>query len=435
MSVDILIPIETASRELLYKVYLCRLLALDGFNCYLGSKSEINYLLGKFKNYIYLDKGYHEGVSEIIYKTIKRSKGIIVSLDEEGAVDYADGSTLRNRYSKIFFKRVDFTFLWGRKPYEVVKDQIDCENKVEITGHPRFELLKSGYHYLYESDANNIKEKYGNFILINTNMGFGNNIKGDDFVVANYGSRFKNIEKIIEFDKEKLKMYCSLMMELSKLDSKTVILRPHPEEDIGYYKKQLKKYENIEVIYDGSVVPWLLAAEQVIHPDCTTAVEAFFLGKTPVSLLPNNYPKNIVTEAPLEISVKFDQIENLLSYLRETKHRDMLEKKKYYEAAEKYFSYSKNTIKTIKDLLIMIKDNLHGEKENTLNFKSVVYLKLRNMYGVYRKKNHALKLMKNKLIGFDENNIKSIINKIGVNSDTENIKVEKVSGSLFVFSK
>jgi len=43
--------------------------------------------------------------------------------------------------------------------------------------------------------------------------------------------------------------------------------------------------------------------------------------------------------------------------------------------------------------------------------------------------------MKNKLIGFDENNIKSIINKIGVNSDIENIKVEKVSGSLFVFSK
>ena len=46
--------------------------------------------------------------SEKIYEKIKINNGIIISLDEEGAVDFKDGSTLKNRYSKIlFWKKVN----------------------------------------------------------------------------------------------------------------------------------------------------------------------------------------------------------------------------------------------------------------------------------------------------------------------------------------
>ena len=47
-------------------------------------------------------------------------------------------------------------------------------------------------------------------------MGFGNNIRGDDFVIKNYRSRFKNIENIIEFDKIKLASYVQLIKKLAK---------------------------------------------------------------------------------------------------------------------------------------------------------------------------------------------------------------------------
>jgi len=431
---DVLIPIETVSRELLYKVYLCRLLALEGFNCYLGRKSEINYLMSKFKNYIYLDKGYHEGTSERIYLTIKKNGGIIVSLDEEGAVDYATGSTLRNRYSKKFFDSVDFTFLWGNKPYEIIKDNINSKDKTKITGHPRFELLKPEFHYLYAKDTAKLKKKYGDFILINTNMGFGNNIKGDEFVVENYENRFKNIKDIIEFDKNKLREYCLLAIELSKVSNKMIIFRPHPEEDQSYYTAAFDGIENIKVIYEGSVVPWLLASEQVIHPDCTTAVEAFFIGKTPISFLPENSPDTILTEAPLKVSVKFNKIDHLISYLDNFKKNKIDEAENRIKFAEEYFSYSKSSIRMIVEQLVVIKKNINNLQKNRVDISIFVYLQLKDIYNKVRSNSMFIKIRNNKMKGFDYENIKLVFGRIPNIGDKNKVKINRVSKELFIFS-
>ena len=51
-----------------------------------------------------MDKGYHAGVSEFMYSKIKKNNGIIINLDEEGAVDFSDNSTLKQRYSKKLLK-------------------------------------------------------------------------------------------------------------------------------------------------------------------------------------------------------------------------------------------------------------------------------------------------------------------------------------------
>ena len=105
---------------MIYKTYLSHYLAINGHRCYLGSKSDISYLIRKLKNYIYLDKGYHKGVSEKIYNTIKDNNGTIVNLDEEGAVDFNDNSTLFGRYSPELFNHVDYVFFWGIYQYEII---------------------------------------------------------------------------------------------------------------------------------------------------------------------------------------------------------------------------------------------------------------------------------------------------------------------------
>ena len=101
---NIFIPIETTNREMLYKTFFCHYLAKKGFKCFLGSKHNINYLINNESNFLYLDKGYHLIQSDKLYKKIRKNNGTIVSLDEEGAVDFADGSTLQKRYSKNLFK-------------------------------------------------------------------------------------------------------------------------------------------------------------------------------------------------------------------------------------------------------------------------------------------------------------------------------------------
>ena len=52
----------------------------------------------------------HIGFGEAAF--VQVNEGKIISLDEEGAIDYNNSSTLLRRYAPELFNRVDFTFFW-----------------------------------------------------------------------------------------------------------------------------------------------------------------------------------------------------------------------------------------------------------------------------------------------------------------------------------
>ena len=312
----LLFPIETASRELLYKVTLAVRLAALGYECFIGSKQQINRIIDLICPVVYFDKGYHPNVSEDIYRIVKRQGGVIISLDEEGGVDFGDCSTLLSRYPNDIFEWCDQIFFWGKTQHDLIKDK--CENfqekKVVISGHPRFDLLKQSYHYLYRPDVEKIKQKHGDYILINTNMGFGNNIRGDDFVRKNYGGRVKDLETIISYDKIKLRNYIGLARQLAASLDMNFILRPHPEEDHSCYRDALNDLDNVFVIYEGSAVPWILGSEVMIHPDCTTGIESYMMGKKPISYLPPSDNKH-TTYVPVKVSYQFTSSAEVISFI------------------------------------------------------------------------------------------------------------------------
>jgi surface carbohydrate biosynthesis protein len=431
---DILIPIETSSRELLYKVYLCRLLAENGFKCYLGRKSQINYLMNCLSDYIYLDKGYHCGESDLLYKIIKKNNGLIVSLDEEGGVDFADNSTLLSRYAKQFFSAVDFTFLWGFKQHDLIKSNLMDLSKVEITGHPRFEMLKPEYHYLYKNEVEKIKKDHGNFLLINTNMGFGNNINGDDFVSRNYGGRFKKIDQIISFDKEKLDCYIHLIKELSHNCNLNIVVRPHPEENQSVYQKAFGHIKNIKITNSGSVIPWLLAAQQMIHPDCTTAIESLFLGKQAYSFLPKNYPKNLVTHLPISSSAVFTDVDRLIDSIKNQQTEKTADN---YDFVNSYFSIESQSFKIIVSRLVSIK-KIRNKNCNSIFWRDWLWLRLKSLRSEFFPA-EGQKLINNKLKGFNWANI-YIINR-DINSEIngrkinqQKVNLKNINNELFLFS-
>lgn len=430
---DILIPIETASRELLYKTYICHLLALRGFNCYLGNKTYITYLMMKMKSYIYLDKGYHKDVSDNLYKIVKQQRGYIVSLDEEGGVDYHDNSTLLGRYSKNLFEVADLVFMWGEDQNNIVEKNITDQNKVIVSGHPRFELLKSEYRYLYQREVNSLQKRFGDFILINTNMGFGNNIKGDKFIIDNYGGRFKNIKDIISFDKQKMESIVSLIKKMSSCTNKVIVLRPHPEENINFYISAFQGLKNVHVIYEGSVIPWLLAAEIMIHPDCTTSIESLLLGKKAISFLPEKYDSDLVTKLPLEASYRFNNEDAVISFIVNKSYFSEEVNLTNYEFVEEYFSFSKNSSKLIVDKIaeLILKNKSYAS--NNLFFKDKVYFLYKSLRSKLAQNNSA-KLSKNKLKGFNYNEIDKIHKKM-INMDTKFAKViiKKYSNNLSMF--
>jgi surface carbohydrate biosynthesis protein len=298
----VLIPIETASRELLYKVVLSSILAERRIPCYLGSKRAIHTLLNAEKGYVYLDKGFHKGQSETLHARIASREGLVVNLDEEGAVDFPDGSTLRNRYPDELFHSADKVFLWGREQESRIRTEGIQTDKIVVTGHPRFELLKAPYRFLYEADAVRLRGRFGPFILVNTNMGFGNNIRGNAWVRSNYASRFDHLDRIMDFDDQKFDTMIAGIHAIRQITSLPIVVRPHPEENASLYVDSLKDVDNVHVVFEGSVVEWLVACELMIHPDCTTAIEARMLGKKAISCLPSDSPMDLVTQLPLKAS-------------------------------------------------------------------------------------------------------------------------------------
>lgn len=378
---NVLIPIETASREIPYKVFLSALLCEKGFNSYIGTKTSINNLIENSEDFIYLDKGFHNGISQKLYSSIKANKGLIYSLDEEGAVDYADNRILKHRYCKELFDLADHVFFWGKRQHNVVKGNIRYPKKVSISGHPRFQLLSESFHELYGSEVKILNKKYGRYVLFNTNMSFGNNINGDEFILKNYGDRFDNLDSIIAFDKKKCQVISNCVREIANSSVDTIILRPHPEEELSFYAEQFKDLPNVEVIYEGSVVPWILGSEYVVHPDCTTAIEAVFLGKKAFSLLPRIYDSKIVTTLPLEVSFKLNSEDEIIPQInQELNNKIILPEIK--RLLEYNFSSDSDSFSKIVNQFVKLYNPMARDVRKIVLFKQKLKKRVKDFYNI-----------------------------------------------------
>lgn len=402
----ILIPIETLSRELDYKIYLSMCLVSKGCDVILGRKQSLNRLFDRFSHFTYIDKGYHEGQSEKIYDKIKSKNGIILNLDEEGAVDFPDNSTLNNRYSKVMLNSVDKTFFWGKNQKEIFKNRVESQSKLIVTGHPRFQLLKDDFFGLYDDNAKKIKNKFQDFILVNTNFGFGNNIKGDNFVISNYGNRFKNIQNIIDEDKLKFKAIITLVNELS-LQYK-IVLRPHPEELIEAYSEFFKNNSNVFIIRENSSIPWIKASKACIHIDCTTGIEAAILNKRTISYIPEYLEMKMLTQLPIEVSEIFSTTSEIISSLNKGNKKNTNKKK----ILNDYFSIYLNIDNLIEQIILASNKNENfsyktKKKVNDYiyNMKSFIkfYLPNKNPIEKSKLKNYNKKTFKSRFDFFKSN--------------------------------
>ena len=375
------------------------LLSTKGFQVLVGKKQSIYRLFDKYSDYIYLDKGYHQDVSDVIYNKIKANNGIILNLDEEGAVDFPNNSTLLNRYSLKMLKVVDKVFLWGKSQKKMINTKHGELTNLSVTGHPRFLLLKNNFFGLYNDDVASLKNTYGDFILVNTNFGFGNNIKGDELVEKNYGSRFKNITKIIAEDKLKLKAITELIDKLSNKNK--IIIRPHPEENIEIYYKIYSKNSNVKILRENSSIPWIMACTKCIHIDCTTGIEAAIIGKRVISYVPDYIDRELLTKLPLEVSEVFSSIQKVVTSI--SKNEKIKTNK--YKALSNHFSINSD-VENLVDEIILFK-----EKTNAYSFflknrlAELIYL-LKNLLRKFYSLFYINPLEKSKLKNYNLKNFK-----------------------------
>lgn len=298
--IDLLFPVETTSRELDFRLFLAAYCVAPDIRIFIGHWEAIYRLSQSIYNGIYVGKNifihlFPGGERQLDrYHAIKNNGFRLVHLDEEGGVMKGDKarwkSWLSAKLDPAALEPDDFVCTWGRWQRDYYRSlEPACAPNICVTGHPRFDLYKPHLQSYFAADAKSLQERLGDFVLINTNFAWANNRSGIarpfsagwNFQTADV-SRF--VDHVEEWGNNSLILthFVKLVARLStERPDLQFVLRPHPSENIDFYRAIFNGVKNVHVLHEGSVGAWLLACRALVHDGCTTAIEAHFAG-TPI---------------------------------------------------------------------------------------------------------------------------------------------------------
>ena len=332
---NFLFPIETTARELDYKVLVAVAAAQKNRSIIIGEQQLIRNLSFFLKCGVFFGKhlfGKHKFSDQNYYNRLKRNHFSVVHLNEEGAIwpgseeDWKRIMLYDERPSVL--SETDFLLEWGRFQYDFYSNLEPHTTNIRVTGHPRFDLLKPKYNAYYDREVREIKEKFKNYVLINTSTSFSNNGTGGNkftFKKTMFYDPANKEQRRFRFGKwarqsRDMTNVIELINELSSSrPEKTFIIRPHPSENTDFYTQIFQNINNVKVIYDGSAVPWMLGCDALIHISSTTAIEAALASKPVINYKPDGNSEydvriaNIVgstCKTPDEVQNCLNQIEN-----------------------------------------------------------------------------------------------------------------------------
>ncbi|MFD2046665.1 surface carbohydrate biosynthesis protein [Ornithinibacillus salinisoli] len=292
-------PVEVKVREMEAKLLLAYYAVKEGYDVVIGDHIMVELASEKYPKGIFFSKGYPHGFRRRVITNAKDNGHIIVELDEEGLL-VKDKKYLRDRMRRDMLTFVRQEYCWGQFQREVItKAYPEYKEKCHTTGNPRFDLLKPKFRSIYQEEAEQLKTRFGEFILINTRFSLYNTVKGMKDNV-----HFKHIKSLYYHFLEMIKATCE------QFPYTNIVIRPHPGENFESYRKTFAKYSNVHVIHEGNIIKWLLAAKAIIHNGCTSGIEGYLLGKPVISYVPYHVPDS-ADVLPNQLGEKATNIEQL----------------------------------------------------------------------------------------------------------------------------
>ena len=250
---------------------------------------------------------------------------------------------------------IDLFFANNNEHSKVLKRQYPkLVDKLIVSGNPRIDLSSSWGKPIYNKEAIEISNKFGPYILFNTNFGWINSIwsKREDprEIAIRTGHLIPdNKESIAEYQNElHWEKYNMIEMEkvINWLDNskfqQKIIIRPHPAEDPNYWKEKYKKSKKIIIIDKSSPIPWILGSQILIHSTCSTGMEAALMEKPALSITPNPDKKqhSYILSNFVNPTVKdFNNAKIILSNFLEQRHNLLTENKESQKKLKNIFPF------------------------------------------------------------------------------------------------
>lgn len=272
-SMKIALPVETKVRELFGKLWLALNLVDDGHTVILGEENDIIENLHRIA-----PDAYFRNSAVFTPRRAQRLEYLqeagckVVVLDTEGGI-YRSEKAFLDRLSPDILRHSDVYLAWGEGPAAILrKNREFSEDRILVSGNPRFDVIQADIVEIYESPAKVLTEKYGSMILINTN-----------FTLANsFTKRGSYPAEHIAYQRILVDHFTSMVESLA-MDycEHSIVIRPHPSEDLQRYRSRFKDLDSVFVKHHGDVRSWIYASDAVIHNSCTTGIEAALM-RTPV---------------------------------------------------------------------------------------------------------------------------------------------------------
>lgn len=294
------LPIETRVRELDARLYFALTAVQANFQVVLGPRWLLHENAERLPRGIFTFKT----VNRIDATTMAMVKGLghtVVAWDEEGP-----GQIIPDVYLMSIddhaIDQAEKVFAWGDHQVKALSHKYPrAKSKIEIAGNPRWDILRQSHAGYFAAEASALRAKIGRFLLLNTNFSTYNSCFKDGLAgIQRLGEATgavktdadrQLLQDIHDFEGDRYQSYMDLLPGLSTaFPDHTIVVRPHPTEYHKRWTDAAAAFPNVRCVHEGTVQPWILAADAVIQNSCTTGVEALTLGRPVASYCRTAHP-------------------------------------------------------------------------------------------------------------------------------------------------
>lgn len=290
------LPVELGSRELAPRLLTAAIAAERGFEVLLGYQHYLYDKAPALPAGVYLSKGSNNIFLNRSSKLRQHGHAFTVCEEESFGFVMEAGPITFN--ARDLATKCDLYFALGHDEVAYLRRRFGDALPIALTGNARVDLLRPRMKALYEREVQEIKQKYGKFILLNTNFGLINSFDTPDprthfqnwvdsgvFPTDNLQENAAKFNEFVVWENQNFAGMRQLMKRLMRTEQ-SVVLRPHPTENAGTWHKLVQKIgaTNIQVVERTPHIPFMLASDLMIHPGCTTGIEALILDVPTISM-------------------------------------------------------------------------------------------------------------------------------------------------------
>jgi surface carbohydrate biosynthesis protein len=321
------IPVEIKVRCFDGRLLLACQAADAGFGVVLGSQRRIVEALPFLPPGILLDKDLHID-KEKFFERVGRMGHRIAANDEEGLVYPDAGNWAQLRAPESNLARTAAVFTWGPAQQQILETHYPNHiDHVITTGNPRFDLLRPELRGFFSESVRSIADRHGRYIFMPSNHPLHIHANGPDFLRKQYATLgYTTADERMRFAAKLFEGHLSAMKELAQaFGDMTIIVRPHPGEDHSQWAALVKDYDNVVVEYQGTIEPYLMGAEAIVHNGCTSAIQAVIMDRPVIAYQPftnEDYDQKFPNSVSLSVSNGEQLIQAVRDAVNGSHHRD-----------------------------------------------------------------------------------------------------------------